>query len=1304
MIQTHLVQNSDLATKRSIVLVGNSDLLKRLVDLFLSYRWSVSYVASDNRRVQAHCNAASIKFGLLSLDSPGGVAVSFAQLAPPDCLVQVGEVHSNILKQMGADDVLKVSITMPEALPDTHTCDSQPAHKPGSLPIELTISSPQLVDKPLEILKRTVEPPVNVQPEAVAPLTSALLHGEVFDLVNHMLSTGILTRQLKLHLQQRDATLHTRDKPNPRNAAMHVADAPVTNARVEDAHSFNSVSAQILHCAAQTPDKIALTCRSSSFTYAQLEEHVVHLSDKLHALGVGKGSRVGVMLERSAALPVVLIAIMHAGAAYVPIDPDYPADRIKVILNDAMLTALIVSDNLPEPTAVDVPCLSVSNTCHVEVRIAPGVAVTSSDVARNRPCADDLAYVIFTSGSTGRPKGVMVEHRNVLNFFAGMDTAVPIGKRRVFLALSSVSFDISVLELLWTLTRGFTVVVQSRPSVRSHPDCVEKDSAPGLTNDATHNDELTLGLFFFGSDAAQGGSNQYTLLLDGAKFADEHHFSAVWTPERHFHRFGGSFPNPSVLGAAIAAVTKNIGIRAGSCVLPLHHPARITEEWSVVDNLSNGRVGVSFASGWQPDDFVLRSDAYHDRHQRLISDIDIVKQLWRGEKVAFEGPNGMVGVQTLPRPVQAELPCWLTAAGNPETFRAAGTSGANLLTHLLGQSLDDLKQKIAIYRKARQEAGHAGPGIVSLMVHTFVHEDAETARTLARQPMKDYLGTSANLVKNYASAFPVFQQTGNALDSNAAFQSLDESDLDALLEHAFERFFSSSALMGNVDDAVAFIQKVSQTGIDDIACLIDFGIEPSVVLQQLPLLAEVRDRVNVAGGNRHVAISATDKVATVKSNPAPVVPHSVHDLITQYNVSHVQCTPTFATLLAGDSDAHAALGSLDALLVGGEALPASLGRQLDKLVGGQLVSLYGPTETTIWSATQQTPCRIPTNIPTVPLGEPITLTQLYILNEAGEPVADGEIGELVIGGAGVARGYFNNADLTKQQFINNPFVTNPAVAPWQRRLYKTGDRVCRQEGHLLFLGRADDQLKIRGHRIEVGDVEHALLQLDAIHQTVVMAVENLQGQKNLIACIVSDIETDVQQIKQQLARLLPAYMIPTDICRMDSFPETPNGKIDRKALQRQYVETEAAQMTPNHVDINSSSSNSSNNNVTGTKTFESQQTLEAAISQVWQEVLNLPEVDIHRNFFDTGGTSLLVINILQKLRKHVDSRIKLVDLFRYPTVATLAGTLKNLTLPANNVDKATAPELTSKLAKTPQLSGTRTQQRAAARRRARRAR
>ncbi len=360
---------------------------------------------------------------------------------------------------------------------------------------------------------------------------------------------------------------------------------------------------------------------------------------------------------------------------------------------------------------------------------------------------------------------------------------------------------------------------------------------------------IAFSLYFFASD--EGGpqaASQRRLLLESARFADRHGFTAVWAPERHFHAFGGLSPNPSVMAGAFAAVTERVRIRSGSVVVPLHSPVRIAEEWAMVDVLSGGRVDLGLASGWFPNDFVLAEPGAYERRADLVFErAEAIRRLWRGEPFdAVNAAGDAVSLVTMPRPVQRELPVWITAAGNPETFRRAGAAGLNVLTHLLGQSLQALAGKIAVYRQAWQQAGHAGQGQVTLMLHTFVGEDDAQVRRTVRQPMLRYLRSSANLVGSYTASVPFFQQrcalSGAAGDPPPA----SEQDLHDALEFSFERYYTASSLMGTVESCLERIEQVQDAGVDEIACLIDFGVDAEVVLHSLPLLDELQQLASVS--------------------------------------------------------------------------------------------------------------------------------------------------------------------------------------------------------------------------------------------------------------------------------------------------------------------------------------------------------------------------------------------------------------------------------------------------------------------------
>ncbi len=339
---------------------------------------------------------------------------------------------------------------------------------------------------------------------------------------------------------------------------------------------------------------------------------------------------------------------------------------------------------------------------------------------------------------------------------------------------------------------------------------------------------LSFSLYFFSDDGSKASDDKYRLVLESAKFADSHGFTGVWTPERHFQDFGGLYPNPSVLSAALAVLTKRIQIRAGSVALPLHHPVRVAEEWSLVDNLSHGRVAVSFASGWHTDDFVFAPEIYDERKEVMFRHIELIQKLWAGEKVKLPGAGGSeVEFRILPRPVQAALPIWITSSGSAETWRRAGEIGANVLAAYVGYSLEELGQRIQTYRQARAEHGHdPRAGVVTIMLHTFIGDDDETVKEKVRVPFSGYLRT-------------YFRQYETA---SAGVAGVSEADKDALMSAAFEKYFESSTLMGAPDKCARLINALVDTGVDEIACLIDFGVDADSVLESLTRLDELRGR------------------------------------------------------------------------------------------------------------------------------------------------------------------------------------------------------------------------------------------------------------------------------------------------------------------------------------------------------------------------------------------------------------------------------------------------------------------------------
>ena len=941
----------------------------------------------------------------------------------------------------------------------------------------------------------------------------------------------------------------------------------------------------------RTPDATALVFEDQTLSYSALNAAANKLAHRLRGMGVATGTPVGLSTSRGLDLLIGALGILKAGGAYVPLDPAYPADRIAHYIADSGAPVIVTQSPLAEGLPKGDAALLVMDA-DAEIDAMPD---TNPDAGAD---VQTLAYLIYTSGSTGTPKGVMVGHGNVANFFAGMDQRITYAQGDAWLAVTSLSFDISVLELFWTLSRGFKLVLagdDSRTELSRGPIAVSGR-------------KIDFNLFYWGNDDGIG-PEKYRLLLEGAKFADANGFNAVWTPERHFHAFGGPYPNPSVTGAAVAAVTQNLAVRAGSCVAPLHHPARIAEEWAVIDNLTNGRVGLAIASGWQPDDFVLRPENTPPNNKpAMYAAIDQLRSLWRGDAVEFPTKDGTpFAVVTQPRPVSAELPVWVTTAGNPETWREAGEIGANVLTHLLGQSVDEVADKIKIYHAALRDAGHDPADFtVTVMLHTYLADTREASEEIARGPMKDYLRSAAGLIKQYAWAFPAFKKPEGATSPfQVDLEGLDAEEMEAILEFAFQRYFNDSGMFGTVDDAVARTEELKRIGVDEIACLIDYGIAVNTVMEGLKPLAEVLKRANAGA-----ALADDD--------------FSLAAQLIRHKVSHLQCTPSMAQMLVMNDETRHALSGLSELMVGGEALPGALAADLIKACGGRVQNMYGPTETTIWSTTQM----VSGAEATAAIGTPIANTQVYVLDDALATRPVGVAGELYIAGDGVTHGYHNRAEMTAERFVDNPFGTG--------KMYRTGDLAAwRSDGSLGFMGRADDQVKIRGHRIELGEIESALAAQAGITQAVVVARDAAGGAQLVGYVTGSGVDEDV--LRTALQARLPDIMVPARIVEVARMPLTPNKKIDRKALPAPAAKVIAQ---------------------VASEAISPQSDTQVAIAAVWTAILGVTNIRGSDNFFALGGHSLLAVQAHRDIKAALGvDKLGITDIFRFPTLEGLAAHL-----------------------------------------------
>ncbi len=324
---------------------------------------------------------------------------------------------------------------------------------------------------------------------------------------------------------------------------------------------------------------------------------------------------------------------------------------------------------------------------------------------------------------------------------------------------------------------------------------------------------------------------------------------------------------------------------------------------------------------------------------------------------------------------------------------------------------------------------------------------------------------------------------------------------------------------------------------------------------------------------------------------------------------------------------NTALSRLKHLLFGGEQVdPNAVRRLLARAKPSHLLHVYGPTENVTFSTWYEVE-HVDESATTVPIGQPISNTQAYVLDESLEPVPVGVVGELYVGGAGLARGYVHRASLTARRFIASPFGLG-------QRLYRTGDRVrYLPGGDLEYIGRADQQVKVRDYRIEPGEIEAVLLEHGQVRQAVVVAREEEPGQKQLVAYVVGaggGAAPEPQQLRGYLRSRLPEYMVPGQFVLLAELPLTPNGKVDRAALPAPEGQARIGQYTAPSTPV------------------------QQALAQIWSEVLRIEHIGIHDNFFDLGGHSLQATRVVSRIHATLGVHTDLRTFFALPTIESLA--------------------------------------------------
>ncbi|WP_223636166.1 non-ribosomal peptide synthetase [Corallococcus sp. EGB] len=472
---------------------------------------------------------------------------------------------------------------------------------------------------------------------------------------------------------------------------------------------------------------------------------------------------------------------------------------------------------------------------------------------------------------------------------------------------------------------------------------------------------------------------------------------------------------------------------------------------------------------------------------------------------------------------------------------------------------------------------------------------------------------------------------------------LEELALDSLPTHAP----SSGALpqsLAYIDFTSGSTGRPKGVGTPHAAVLrtllgVDYArFGPDETLLLMAPLAFDASTLEVWGALLHGA-----KLAVFPAHP-PADPLELERVLVRHSVTTLWLTAGFFSQLV---DSHLpALRSLRQVLTGGDVVSAPHVRRVLELLGLPVIAGYGPTETTVFATSHRFThaSQVGTS---VPLGRPLGNTQVYVLDASGHPLPPGVQGELYVGGDGLARGYVGQPALTAERFVPDPFSSTPGA-----RLYRTGDLArWREDGVLEFLGRADAQVKVRGFRIELPEIEAALRSHPDVREAVAVVREDVPGDKRLVAYVVAAASLDMAELRSFLKHRLPDYMVPSALGHLDALPLSSNGKVDLQALPALETSTSGSHVTP-------------------------RTSLEEQLARSFTEVLRVPRVSITDNFFELGGHSLLALRLIASIRVHTGHALPMAALFQYGTVEQLARRLQQETpsLPANLVRLAAGAE------------------------------
>ena len=944
----------------------------------------------------------------------------------------------------------------------------------------------------------------------------------------------------------------------------------------------------------RTPDNIAVVFEDQSINYRELDQKSNQVARYLKEQGIGKKQVVGVLAERSIESIINIIGILKSGGAYVPIDPAYPESRREYMLTNSECQILLKPDLYQQNN------LNEYSVDEVEISNVP----------------EDLAYIIYTSGSTGRPKGVAVTHQAAANTILDINRKFNVKQKDRILGVSSMGFDLSVYDIFGALSVGAALVIVPDQRDVTHLAKVIEEQSITIWNSVPAIMDLMLDSIEKTGQEKSSAQNNSALIFDQpidialvkSEYDEERKYywsSAIFWRKENDQVFIGDMVCPDFASALFPEfyfLTQN-GITLNELTAKFRQvDQKLLNEF--IQKLIQKKILIHSIQSPQ-EVFYSQARLFRNRYSEKI--VYVEEEYEKFKHIQLNRRFGGIKGKRIPLDQKVGYPQVITGRRTYRTFDETVKIPFVTLSHLF-----------SVFRQKRDKNGitynyACAGGLYPIDVFFYVRE-----------------GRVQGLDKGLYYYSPI-DNSFYLVNENAVIDS-------GAHYYTNKSIFNSSAVsIFLLYNAEVTMPKYSSLGYF-YAC-IDVGI----MVATLTYIAELLEIGVCSIGNMNF-----DKISEYFNlTPEQVWIHTIEiglkpdrknkeatsplvcEQISEETVEDEEAFEVQDMLAAtASSDGEGRTNSLRLALLSGDWIPVKLPDRIRRYYGNcEVISLGGATEGAIWSIYYPTE-EMKEGLKSIPYGRPLANQKFYVLNFRMELCPIDVLGELYIGGSGVAEGYYNDETKTRAAFIEHPEFG---------RIYKTGDYgVMRKDNsggglYIEFLGRKDQQVKIRGYRVELGEVESCLLDYEGITNVAVIEKNDKNMKKILCAYIVSDRDLQTLELKTYLSKLLPDYMIPSCFMFVEKIPLTNNGKVDKNALP----EPEFSVRTKAEID-------------------HPRNEVEERLMEICKSILEVEDLGIHDDFFEMGGNSLLIVRIHTEIERLYPGKIGILEMFDNPTIAKLS--------------------------------------------------